>query len=265
MNAIISNLSLNKRKLRKKIQICNAYIAKCKLQKESLLFDKVIKYNQDLLLYLEQIINNQSGFFNQVADFLIYQPMEFIADHKLLTIGGIGCIAALTAVGTYFIKYRSSPQTTHSTILPEEFYEYGKITLTKGNITKQSFKDNENAAIVNAAKPNLLGGAGIDGAIHSAAGPKLKEECENLTSANRIRCPVGQARITKGHNLAPLKIIHTVGPNTNIPNQNANKEHLLTSAYQNSLLVAIQNSIKHVALPAISTGIYGYDKKEKYF
>ncbi len=137
-----------------------------------------------------------------------------------------------------------------------------KITLVQGDITIQFQGDSQQikqqAAIVNAAKPSLLGGGGIDGAIHTAAGSNLFNECKNIKQhPNGNRCNIGEAVITGGHNLAPVKIIHTVGPH----GTNYNKSTLLNNAYQNSLQCAKNNGIKYIAFPSISTGIYGYDIK----
>jgi O-acetyl-ADP-ribose deacetylase (regulator of RNase III) len=123
------------------------------------------------------------------------------------------------------------------------------VELVEGDIVDQGVD-----AIVNAANSSLLGGAGVDGAIHRAAGPELKEECGRIGG-----CPTGEARITKGYRLKARYVIHAVGPVYQGRPQDA---ELLASAYRSSLQLASQHGIKAIAFPSISTGIYGYPLDE---
>ncbi len=124
------------------------------------------------------------------------------------------------------------------------------IELVRGDIVEQDVD-----AIVNAANQSLLGGGGVDGAIHRAAGPELREECSTLGG-----CPTGEARITKGYRLKARHVIHAVGPRYR---GGAHGEaELLASAYRHSLALADQHRLRTVALPAISAGIYGYPLDE---
>jgi O-acetyl-ADP-ribose deacetylase len=129
-----------------------------------------------------------------------------------------------------------------------------RISLIQGDITKL-----EVDAIVNAANSSLIGGGGVDGAIHRAGGPAILEECRQII-ARQGRCETGQAVITSGGKLPAKFVIHTVGP---IWRGGFNNEvRLLENAYQNSLKLAVKNGIETIAFPNISTGVYGFPKEK---
>lgn len=112
-------------------------------------------------------------------------------------------------------------------------------------------------AIVNAANETLLGGGGVDGAIHRAAGPGLLAECMKIPQVSPgVRCPTGEARLTAGHRLKAKFVIHTVGPVWR--GGDTGEDQLLASCYRNALKLADGNAVASIAFPAISTGIYGF-------
>jgi len=129
----------------------------------------------------------------------------------------------------------------------------GKIELIKGDITKVNAD-----VIVNAANSSLMGGGGVDGAIHRAGGHAILEECRMIV-ARQGGCKTGEAVITTGGNLAAKYVIHTVGPVWN--GGKKNEPELLAACYQNSMKLAVEYKLSSIAFPNISTGIYGYPKE----
>jgi O-acetyl-ADP-ribose deacetylase (regulator of RNase III) len=128
-----------------------------------------------------------------------------------------------------------------------------RLRIVQGDITKL-----DATAIVNAANSSLLGGGGVDGAIHRAGGPQIVEECRQIR-ARQGGCQVGQAVITSGGRLPASYVIHTVGPVWN--GGHKNEPELLASCYRNSLQLALDNKLDSIAFPGISTGIYHYPKQ----
>lgn len=126
---------------------------------------------------------------------------------------------------------------------------YMSLKIVRGDLTKS-----DTDAIVNAANSSLLGGGGVDGAIHRAAGPELVKECMTLNG-----CKTGEAKITKGYNLKAKHVIHTVGPVYNADKAKLCQDQL-TNCYKNSCELAKANNCKSVSFPLISAGVYGYPK-----
>jgi O-acetyl-ADP-ribose deacetylase (regulator of RNase III) len=126
-----------------------------------------------------------------------------------------------------------------------------RLVILQGDLTRE-----RSDAIVNAANPTLLGGGGVDGAIHRAAGAELLEACRAIPEVRPgVRCPTGEARITPGFGLPARHVIHTVGP---VYAAGPHDAELLASAHRASLELAVAHGLRHVAFPAISCGAYGY-------
>jgi O-acetyl-ADP-ribose deacetylase (regulator of RNase III) len=130
-----------------------------------------------------------------------------------------------------------------------------ELALEQGDITRFAAD-----AVVNAANSSLLGGGGVDGAIHRAGGPSILEECKKLRAVMPRGCPPGQAVITTAGNLPAKHVIHTVGPIWRTGNQNEPK--ILADCYSNSLSLALEHGLKTIAFPSVSTGAYGYPTSE---
>jgi len=139
----------------------------------------------------------------------------------------------------------------------ERGFGTGTIRLVQGDITKESTD-----AVVNAANRSLLGGGGVDGAIHRAGGPAILEACKAIR-ARQGECPPGEAVVTTGGRLPATYVIHTVGPVWRGGNQG--EPEILASCYRNSLRVAVTMGLRSVAFPSISTGAYGYPVGEASF
>lgn len=132
----------------------------------------------------------------------------------------------------------------------------GRVVVKVGDITKEDVD-----AVVNAANGTLMGGGGVDGAIHRAGGPEIKKECEEIRRTQYPDgLPTGDAVITPAGKMPAKRVIHTVGPVYSRGGQD--KAELLASCYRNALRLAVENGLKTIAFPAISTGIYGYPLEE---
>ena len=132
----------------------------------------------------------------------------------------------------------------------------GRVIVKVGDITKENVD-----AVVNAANGSLMGGGGVDGAIHRAGGPEIKKECEEIRRTQYPDgLPTGEAVITMAGKMPAKRVIHTVGPVYS--RSGRSKAELLASCYRNSLRLAVENELRTIAFPAISTGIYGYPLDE---
>ena len=130
----------------------------------------------------------------------------------------------------------------------------GSTQILQGDITQAAVD-----AIVNAANPAMLGGGGVDGAIHRAAGPQLLAACRQVAQVDGVRCPTGESRITEAGDLNARFVIHTVGPRYRIDPE---PHKLLDSCYRSALDLALENDCESIAFPAISCGAYGYPLEE---
>lgn len=163
-------------------------------------------------------------------------------------------IIPLTEIPTLTILYKLGhlqPSTSRSTYAPNQALN-NKVSLIRNDITKLRLD-----AIVNAANGSLLGGGGVDGAIHSAAGRALLDECRTLHG-----CATGRAKITDAYKLPCKKVIHAVGPVYNSTKKEGTHTELLQGCYRTSLELAVEHGCKSVAFSALSTGIYGYPSEE---
>ncbi|MGZ8432003.1 MAG: O-acetyl-ADP-ribose deacetylase [Candidatus Deferrimicrobiaceae bacterium] len=132
----------------------------------------------------------------------------------------------------------------------ERIFQNGKVQLIRGDITREATD-----AIVNAANSSLLGGGGVDGAIHRAGGPAILAECKAIR-ASQGECPPGEAVVTTGGRLPARYVIHTVGPVWR--GGDRREPEILASCYRISLRLAVENGVRSIAFPSISTGAYGY-------
>ncbi|XP_037118321.1 ADP-ribose glycohydrolase MACROD1 isoform X1 [Syngnathus acus] len=186
-------------------------------------------------------LNSTEGDWKEIKGFLLTQPVEVRRKYYRTDSVRLDDIPAWTHTGGF-------PEVSH---YPRNQKLDGKISVYSGNITVL-----EVDAIVNAANQTLLGGGGVDGAIHRAAGPLLKKECASLHG-----CQTGQAKVTGGYGLPAKYVIHTVGPIAQGGVGEAEK-NALRSCYINSLQKATENDARSVAFPCISTGIYGYPPEQ---
>jgi O-acetyl-ADP-ribose deacetylase (regulator of RNase III) len=166
-------------------------------------------------------------------------------------------LSQIPTITTLYAKGKLLP--SKAALQPASSLLNDRISIYRGDITALKLD-----AIVNAANSRMLGGGGIDGAIHSAAGPTLREECETFPNGPEGRCPTGEARITSGHNLPAKHVIHAVGPNC----QGASKADMkwkrqdLENVYDSILQRATENGVKTLGICGISTAIYAYPPKD---
>ncbi|XP_012055699.1 PREDICTED: O-acetyl-ADP-ribose deacetylase MACROD2-like [Atta cephalotes] len=185
-------------------------------------------------------IEGKMSFENEKQRFLNMPPEKKRSFYK----GEITILDQISTWSEYLDKNKSNiTKTVEKTEKVDEILAK-KVCMWQGDITSLEID-----AIVNAANSSLLGGGGVDGAIHRAAGPYLRKECATLKG-----CKVGEAKITAGYELPAKYIIHTVGPQGEKPDK-------LKECYENSLILAKENYLRTIAFPCISTGIYGYPQR----
>lgn len=186
----------------------------------------------------------RAAFAKDEKEKYLHMPLESKREHYACHKDYVTLEAVLTwqqyAADNAYLFSKSAVQTN----ITEDKNLNQKISLWRGDITKLEID-----AIVNAANPTLMGGGGVDGAIHRAAGPSLKAECATLHG-----CETGNAKITGGYKLPAKYVIHTVGPQ-------GEKPDLLQGCYYTCMKMALENEIRSIAFPCISTGIYGYPNK----
>lgn len=161
-------------------------------------------------------------------------------------------LAQIPTVTTLYAQRHLQPSQAHPLTAPSAALN-NRVSIFQGDITNLQLD-----AIVNAANSIMLGGGGIDGAIHKAAGPGLRAECATYPPGPNGRCPTGECKITAGHNLPAKYVIHAVGPDCNAQRDMAINKQLLTSVYDNILNTAADNGVATIGMCGISSAIYGY-------